>query len=166
MEIVKSNYNPKEIIGDLDRMIKIRIGDKPIELRTRVSDLPLTLSGDKEKIKRIMLNILTNAVKYTDTGYIDFVVDSVIVKDKCNLRISISDTGRGISSDNIDKIFNKFYREEDDKDSYISGTGLGLSITKSLVELMNGKIEVDSTLELGTTFTINVSQKIDNATEN
>lgn len=166
MEIVKSNYNPKEIIGDLDRMIKIRIGDKPIELRTRVSDLPLTLSGDKEKIKRIMLNILTNAVKYTDTGYIDFVVDSVIVKDKCNLRISISDTGRGISSDNIDKIFNKFYREEYDKDSDISGTGLGLSITKSLVELMNGKIEVDSTLELGTTFTINVSQKIDNATEN
>lgn len=166
MEIVKSNYNPKEIIGDLDRMIKIRIGDKPIELRTRVSDLPLTLSGDKEKIKRIMLNILTNAVKYTDTGYIDFVVDSVIVKDKCNLRISISDTGRGISSDNIDKIFNKFYREEYDKDSDISGTGLGLSITKSLVELMNGKIEVDSTLGLGTTFTINVSQKIDNATEN
>lgn len=166
MEIVKSNYNPKEIIGDLDRMIKIRIGDKPIELRTRVSDLPLTLSGDKEKIKRIMLNILTNAVKYTDTGYIVFVVDSVIVKDKCNLRISISDTGRGISSDNIDKIFNKFYREEYDKDSDISGTGLGLSITKSLVELMNGKIEVDSILGLGTTFTINVSQKIDNATEN
>lgn len=166
MEIVKSNYNPKEIIGDLDRMIKIRIGDKPIELRTRVSDLPLTLSGDKEKIKRIMLNILTNAVKYTDTGYIDFVVDSVIVKDKCNLRISISDTGGEISSDNIDKIFNKFYREEYDKDSDISGTGLGLSITKSLVELMNGKIEVDSTLGLGTTFTINVSQKIDNATEN
>ena len=166
MEIVKSNYNPKEIIGDLDRMIKIRIGDKPIELRTRVSDLPLTLSGDKEKIKRIMLNILTNAVKYTDTGYIDFVVDSVIVKDKCNLRISISDTGRGISSDNIDKIFNKFYREEYDKDSDISGTGLGLSITKSLVELMNCKIGVDSTLGLGTTFTINVSQKIDNATEN
>ena len=166
MEIVKSNYNPKEIIGDLDRMIKIRIGDKPIELRTRVSDLPLTLSGDKEKIKRIMLNILTNAVKYTDTGYIVFVVDSVIVKDKCNLRISISDTGGEISSDNIDKIFNKFYREEYDKDSDISGTGLGLSITKSLVELMNGKIEVDSTLGLGTTFTINVSQKIDNATEN
>ena len=166
MEIVKSNYNPKEIIGDLDRMIKIRIGDKPIELRTRVSDLPLTLSGDKDKIKRIMLNILTNAVKYTDTGYIDFVVDSVIVKDKCNLRISISDTGGEISSDNIDKIFNKFYREEYDKDSDISGTGLGLSITKSLVELMNGKIEVDSTLGLGTTFTINVSQKIDNATEN
>ena len=166
MEIVKSNYNPKEIIDDLDRMIKIRIGDKPIELRTRVSDLPLTLSGDKDKIKRIMLNILTNAVKYTDTGYIVFVVDSVIVKDKCNLRISISDTGGEISSDNIDKIFNKFYREEYDKDSDISGTGLGLSITKSLVELMNGKIEVDSTLGLGTTFTINVSQKIDNATEN
>ena len=81
MEIVKSNYNPKEIIGDLDRMIKIRIGDKPIELRTRVSDLPLTLSGDKEKIKRIMLNILTNAVKYTREGFVEFRVSSIIKDD-------------------------------------------------------------------------------------
>ena len=160
MEIVKSNYNPKEIIDDLDRMIKIRIDDKPIELRTRVSDLPLTLSGDKDKIKRIMLNILTNAVKYTDTGYIDFVVDSVIVKDKCNLRISISDTGRGIPESQMESLFTKFNRREEDKDSDIEGTGLGLAITKSLVDLMEGKITVNSTEGMGSTFLVVIAQDL------
>ena len=167
MEIINNNYNPIEVFDDLVRMIKVRIGDKPIEFRYRyASNLPKILYGDKDKIKRVITNLLTNAVKYTDNGFIDFIVESNINNDLCDLKIVVKDTGRGISSDNIDKIFNKFYREEDDKDSDISGTGLGLSITKSLVELMNGKIEVDSTLELGTTFTINVSQKIDNATEN
>ena len=148
-------------------MARFRIGNKDIKLRCSFDDkIPEYLIGDRDKIKRVMSNLLTNAVKYTDNGFIDFIVEANVNTDICDLRIQVKDTGKGISSDNIDKIFNKFYREEDDKDSDISGTGLGLSITKSLIELMNGKIEVDSTLNLGTTFTINVSQRIADATEN
>ena len=161
MEIVNRNYNLIEIFNDLKRMINVRIGDKPIELRCRFSnDLPNSLYGDKDKVKRIINNLLTNAVKYTSEGYIDFNVDCVSVKDKCNLRISVSDTGRGIRDDQKDKLFTQFYRLEEDKDSDISGTGLGLAITKSLVELMDGKISVNSNLDQGSTFTVTISQKI------
>lgn len=160
MDLVNAPYSPKDVINDLNRMINVRIGDKPIELRTRISNLPNYLNGDKDKIKRIMLNILTNAVKYTDKGYIDFVVDSVDVKNKCNLRISISDTGRGIPDSQIDCLFTKFNRRENDKDSDISGTGLGLAITKSLVDLMDGKISVNSSEGMGTTFLITLPQDL------
>ena len=81
-------------------------------------------------------------------------------KDRCNLRINVSDTGRGIKEEDIENIYTKFYRSEENKDSDISGTGLGLSITKSLVELMDGKINVNSNEGVGTTFLVTISQKI------
>lgn len=167
VDLLEDKYNIKSVLDELSRMARFRIGNKDIKLRCSFDDkIPEYLIGDRDKIKRVMSNLLTNAVKYTDNGFIDFIVEANVNTDICDLRIQVKDTGKGISSDNIDKIFNKFYREEDDKDSDISGTGLGLSITKSLIELMNGKIEVDSTLNLGTTFTINVSQRIADATEN
>ncbi|MDO4996994.1 MAG: ATP-binding protein, partial [Bacilli bacterium] len=87
-------------------------------------------------------------------------IDCLNSKDRCNLRINVSDTGKGISEEDINNIFNKFYRGEDNKDSDISGAGLGLSITKSLVELMDGKINVNSNEGEGTTFLVTLSQKI------
>ena len=166
VDLLEDKYNIKEVLEELSRMTRFRIGNKDIKLRCSFDDnLPYYLFGDRDKVKRIMSNLLTNAVKYTDNGFIDFIVESSINNDKCNLKISIKDTGKGIDKNNIDKIFNKFYRDDIDKDSDISGTGLGLSITKSLVELMDGKIEVDSNLNLGSTFTVAFSQKIGNATE-
>ncbi|MDO4996822.1 MAG: ATP-binding protein, partial [Bacilli bacterium] len=114
--------------------------------------------GDKNKLKTIINNLLSNAVKYTEKGHIDFTVDCINNEDKCNLRITISDTGRGIRNDQKEFLFTKFYRLEEDKDSDIEGTGLGLAITKSLVELMNGEINVNSTEGMGTTFMVTINQ--------
>ena len=161
MELVESNYNPQEVFDDLVRMIKVRIGERPLELRCKYSnELPLELYGDKEKIKRIITNFLTNAVKYTDKGYIDFIVDCYNEKERCNLVISVKDTGRGIRDDQKQVLFTKFNRREEDKDTDIEGTGLGLALTKSLVEMLEGKIEVESTYGSGSTFTVKLTQKI------
>ncbi len=161
MEMIDSDYNPREIFDNLVKLIKIRIGDKPLELRTHYpTNLPLVLNGDKEKVRQILSNLLTNAVKYTEKGVVDFIVECENSKDKCNLHLIVKDTGRGMKKEQLPKLFTKFYRLEEDKDSDIEGTGLGLAITKSLVELFNGKIIVDSTYGVGSTFTVIFSQRI------
>ena len=161
MELVKSNYHPVDVINDLIKMIDIRIGEKNLQLRTNFSkDIPYELSGDKDKLKRIISNLLTNAVKYTEEGYVDFNISCTNIKDKCNLKVEVKDTGRGISEERIPELFTKFNRLESDKDSDIQGTGLGLAITKSLVDLVNGKIQVESKLGEGTTFTVTLTQDI------
>ena len=163
LEVTEVKYKPLTIFNELSSMIKIRIGDKPIELRFNCSNnLPDTLYGDKDNIKRIISNLLTNAVKYTESGFIDFDISCTNNKDKCNLIISIKDTGRGISEDRIPLLFTKFNRLESDKDSNISGTGLGLAITKALVDLLDGKISVTSEIGVGTTFVVSIKQKIVN----
>lgn len=161
MQIIENNYNPKEVFDHLVKLIKIRIDEKSLTLRVHYSaNLPEVLYGDKEKLGQIVVNLLSNAVKYTDKGYIDFDVDCRIIKDKCTLIITIKDTGRGIRDDQKDNLFKKFYRLEEDRDSDIEGTGLGLAITKSLVELFNGTINVESVFGQGSTFTVQISQKI------
>ena len=161
LERNEENYEVRNILKELESMIQVRIGDKPIELRTNFSsNLPTVLYGDKTNLKRIISNLLTNAVKYTNEGYIDFIVECTNSKDKCNLKITVKDTGRGISEDRIPLLFTKFNRLESDKDSDIGGTGLGLAITKSLVDLLEGKITVESKLGEGSTFTVNLTQVI------
>ena len=163
IKIENDNYNIRATLNELVSIINLRIGNKPIELRTNFSyNLPTTLNGDKEKVKRIILNLLTNAAKYTEKGYIDFNVDCENTNGICKLRISITDTGRGISEDQKEKLFTKFYRLEKDKDSDIEGTGLGLALTKALVELLAGEIVVESTYGQGSTFTVTIDQQISN----
>ena len=161
LEKVESEYSPNEMFNSLTSMINIRLGEKPIEFSTNISSIiPNNLYGDKEKVKRIISNLLTNAVKYTESGSIEFIVDCTNVKDKCNLTIKVKDTGRGMSQEQLDTLFTKFNRVDSDMDSNISGTGLGLAITKSLVDLLDGKITVESTLNEGTTFTVTLTQTI------
>ena len=165
MEIVNTTYNPVEEFEDLSKLIETRIGEKDIKFRTNFAeDIPNCLYGDKGKIKQIVTNILSNAVKYTEKGYIDFDVKCINKNDACKLTISIKDTGRGIKKEQMDKLFTKFNRLDEDKNTTIEGTGLGLAITKSLVELMGGKIVVDSTYGEGSKFTIFIEQQI--ASEN
>ncbi len=161
LDITNVNYNPLKIFEELTRLIKLRVEEKSLELKTNFSsDLPSILNGDKEKIKRIITNLLTNAVKYTDRGSIYFDVSCSNNKDKCDLIISVKDTGRGISDEQKSVLFIKFNRLEQDKDTDIQGIGLGLSITLSLVELLNGKISVESALGQGSTFIVTLPQKI------
>ena len=102
---------------------------------------------------------MTNAAKYTDSGVINFDVTSVIANDSCRLIISVKDTGRGIKKENIDKLFTKFERL-DEENSTIEGTGLGLAITKKLVTMMGGKIVVKSEYQKGSDFIVAIDQKI------
>lgn len=164
MEIVNTEYSIKEILDNLVKLIIPRIGDKDIELKTDFAvDLPEVLYGDSGKVKQIITNVLTNAAKYTDKGEINFKVNCVNEKDKCRLIISIKDTGRGIKTEQIDKLFNKFQRLDEDKNTTTEGTGLGLAITKRLVEMMGGKIVVQSEYGEGSTFTIYLTQEIGNS---
>ena len=164
MEIVNTEYNLKEILDNLVKLIIPRIGEKDIELKTNFAvDLPEMLYGDSGKVKQIISNVLTNAAKYTEKGEINFNVDCVNNKQECKLIITIKDTGRGIKTEQIDKLFNKFQRLDEDKNTTTEGTGLGLAITKRLVEMMGGKIVVQSEYGEGSTFTIYLNQEIANS---
>lgn len=163
MEIVNTEYDLAQECDDLVKLVKPRIGEKPIELRYYMApDIPPVLYGDKGKIKEIITNILINAVKYTEEGYIDLRVSCINKNNNSALVISVEDSGRGIKPENISKLFNKFERNEEDKNTTIEGAGLGLAITKKLVEMMGGKIIVQSVYGSGSKFTIYIQQKIVN----
>lgn len=163
LEIVNTTYSPKKVFDELVVLTRGRLGfEKQIEFKTSFSsDIPATLYGDYARVKQIVLNLLTNAVKYTNEGYINFTVECVnINKDLCRLIISVEDSGIGIRKDKIDKLFTKFERLDEERNITIEGTGLGLAITKKLVELMHGKMVVQSIYGKGSKFTVSLDQKI------
>ena len=161
LEIVNNEYSTKKVIDELVALSKGRLGDKPIEFKTNFApDLPPILYGDAGRIKQICVNILTNAIKYTKEGWIEFKISSVVKDNICRLIISVEDTGIGIKEGNIDKLFNKFERLDLDENVTIEGTGLGLAITKKLVDLMHGKIVVQSVFGRGSKFTVCLDQRI------
>ena len=163
MEITTNKYNLKELIDKLISINRHKIDEKGLELIINIDkNLPNELIGDKEHIREIINNLLTNAIKYTDDGKITVDVKCNIKNELCNLTILVKDTGRGIKQENIDKLFTKFNRLDKDLDSTIEGTGLGLAITKHLVDMMNGKITVESKYGKGSIFTVQLNQKISN----
>ena len=123
-------------------------------------DIPNTLYGDKGKIKEIITNLLTNAVKYTEKGTITFDISCINKNNNSTIIISVEDTGRGIKPEKIDKLFTKFERLDEDRNTTLEGTGLGLAITKRLVEMLNGKIIVQSVFGSGSKFTVYLPQII------
>lgn len=161
IEIIKKEYDTKKMFDELAKLTKVRIGDKPIEFVTSFDEtLPRVLYGDQTRTKQVILNVLTNAAKYTDKGKITFSVQSIIKDNVCRMIISVEDTGRGIKKESIDKLFNKFERLDEDRNTTIEGTGLGLAITKKLLEMMHGKIVVQSVYGKGSKFTISLDQRI------
>jgi CheY-like chemotaxis protein len=163
IEITNSNYDTHELFDSTIKLAKARLGDKNLEFRVHIAeDIPETLYGDKMNLKKIMINLLTNAIKYTDEGYFDFKVHCIKTNDVCRLIISVEDSGRGIKSEDINKLFTKFTRMDENRNTTIEGTGLGLAITKQLVELMNGRIVVQSVYGKGSRFTVALDQRISN----
>ena len=161
LEIVNNEYSPEKVIDELVALSKGRLGDKPIEFKTNFDpSIPPVLYGDAGRIKQICVNILTNAIKYTKEGWIEFKVSSIVKDNICRLIISVEDTGIGIKEKNIDKLFNKFERLDLEDNVTIEGTGLGLAITKKLVDLMHGKIVVQSVFGKGSKFTVCLDQRI------
>ena len=161
LEIVNTEYDFNKVTTELIALTKGRLGDKPIELITKIDDtIPRVLYGDASRLKQICVNILTNAVKYTKEGSITFSINSIIKNDVCRLIISVEDTGIGIKQENINKLFNKFERLDLEDNVTIEGTGLGLAITKKLVDLMHGAIVVQSVYGKGSKFTVSIDQRI------
>lgn len=161
LELLEEAYDPHDLLLEIEQLSKVKIGDKPITYSTNYfNDIPGKLYGDKEKIKRILTSIISNSIKFTDSGTIIMNVSSTLNSGYCVLRLSISDTGKGIKPEDIPHVFDRFYRSEEYRDSDVQGTGLGLAIAKSLVELFNGRIAVDSVYGSGSTFTVLIPQKI------
>ena len=153
-------YSLADLISKLSQMTKINLSEKPIKFTTEVSgNIPNTLMGDQVKLYQILMNILSNAVKYTKKGSIRFLIDSVITGNKDILTFIVIDTGIGIKKADNAKLFQKFERL-DQEQTDIQGTGLGLTITKKLLDLMGGRISFESVYQQGTTFTIVIEQEI------
>lgn len=163
VKINKVNYSLIEEIKSIVNIQKSRIGDKNIQMALEIApDIPEHLLGDKVHIKQILNNLISNAVKYTDNGFIKVTLKCINKSDISNIIISVQDTGRGIKTEDINKLYNKFERLDTTINSTIEGTGLGLAITKKLVELLDGKINVQSQYGEGSIFIVQIPQKISN----
>ncbi len=161
LEIINKEYEFKDLYEGVTKLAKTKIGDKEIEFINNLdSNIPPVLYGDEVRVKQIILNLLTNAIKYTDKGFVKLDISSVIKNNKCTLTICIEDSGQGIKKEELDKLFKKFQRLNEDENISIEGTGLGLVITKKLVELMNGKIVVESDYNKGSKFCAIIEQEI------
>ena len=163
MEIIDGVYNFKEEIENMCKVTQTRIGEKNIIFNLSIADdIPYELIGDKGKVKEIINNLLTNAIKYTDQGSINLNIKCINDTNKniSNIIITCQDTGKGIKAEHISRLFNKFDRLDIDKNTTAEGTGLGLAITKSLIEMMDGKINVQSQYGKGSLFMVQISQRI------
>lgn len=160
MTLNNKPYSLAEIISELASLVNVTISEKPIKfIIESKGNIPSKLIGDEVKVHQVLLNILSNACKYTKKGTITLNIDSKIAGDKCNLTFKVIDTGIGIKKSDYDKIFQKFERLDQGQKN-IEGTGLGLVITKELLNLMGGKISFESVYQQGTTFTISFEQEI------
>lgn len=161
MEIVNSPYHLVEEVKKLVSVTTTRIGDKPIHFTMNLApDIPYELLGDKVHIKEVINNLLSNAIKYTESGSIELNIRCINKNDISLLIISVQDTGKGIKPESINRLFSKFDRLDVERNTTIEGTGLGLAITKNLVEMMGGKINVQSTYGKGSLFMVQIPQKI------
>ena len=161
LEIIDSVYSFKKMYEELILLTKARIGEKPIEFKHSYDEsIPEFLYGDGIRVKQVIINLLTNSAKYTKDGYIDFRINSIKKNNIIRLIISVEDSGIGIKKESIDKLFTKFERLGVEKQTTTEGTGLGLAITKKLVEMMGGKIVVQSIYGKGNIFTISLDQRM------
>ncbi|MCR5595230.1 MAG: response regulator [Lachnospiraceae bacterium] len=186
MEINEAPYRFSSLINDIAVMISIKAKEKNLEFDVDVDEtLPDGLFGDEIRIRQVMVNVLNNAVKYTEKGSVKLsvgydrssgaavdsevsggaAVDSEVgggaAGESCTLHISVTDTGIGLKPEDLPKVFEKFDRFDMDKNKAVEGSGLGLAIVKQLVTMMNGTVDVTSEYGKGSTFTLNIPQKID-----
>jgi len=162
MEIIQADYLFSSLINDVISIIRMRVIDSKIYFVVNIDcNIPNALSGDETKLRQIMLNILNNAVKYTEKGYVSLTVMGEITDENyVNLTIEIVDSGKGIKQENIGKLFDSFTQFDLESNKGIEGTGLGLPITRNLVKAMGGDISVHSDYGVGSVFTVTLPQKI------
>ena len=161
VKLEESKYFIGDIIFDLQKFVEARIKNVSVNFIIDFDEnTPCVLYGDKKKIHKVLLNILSNSTKYTTSGEISLKIETVCDKGVAYLKFIINDTGVGIKEEDFDKVFKKFAKIESDASGLESGAGLGLNISKALVELMGGKISVSSQYNIGTTFIVELKNKI------
>jgi len=161
IRIFNNPYKPKELFAKIAKTDEEFIGDNPVYLHTNIDEhIPFELIGDKKHIEKVVNNLLLNSIKYTDGGDIWFDVSSVNDNDECSLTITIKDTGRGMTDEEMSRLFKKITRLDAREDSRSNGTEVGLTVTKTLVEMMGGTINVESIYGEGSTFVVTLPQKI------
>ena len=162
-EIVPGEYDIASVLNDVLNMTMHRAKKKGLAFNYNVSEsIPSVLEGDEIRIRQIMLNIINNAIKYTQEGSVSVEIssESVMMGNYINLIIRVTDTGMGIKEEDKDKLFKSFQRLDERKNHSIEGTGLGLHITNSLLQMMEGKISFESEYGRGSVFTVTVPQKV------
>jgi signal transduction histidine kinase len=154
-EVVSEDFELPALIAECVRIVEPSATEKGLELRVIEPNMPIpALRGDTVRIKQILLNLLTNAVKFTEHGHIEIEQGCRTGADKVSVYFGVSDTGVGIENDKLDQIFNRFYQIDGSVTRKYGGAGLGLAITQKLVETMGGTIQVASQKGHGTTFRI------------
>jgi signal transduction histidine kinase/CheY-like chemotaxis protein len=157
LDIVPGEYETAELISDAVRINVVRIGDKPLVFELRADEmLPSKLAGDELRLKQILNNILSNAIKYTKEGRVEL---SVYLEGNF-LVFRVSDTGIGIRKEDIGRLFTEYSQLDAKANRKIEGTGLGLAITKMLLDLMGGVMDVESEYGKGSVFTAKIPQRI------
>jgi len=161
LEIVPSKYLFSSLVNDVVSIIRMRVVDSNLSFVVNIDcNVPNSLFGDETRIRQVLLNILSNAVKYTKKGFVSFSVSGEITEDTVLLTIDVTDSGNGIKPEDLEKLFGEFVQVDLAANKGVEGAGLGLVITKKLVNAMDGNIDVQSEYGKGSTFTITLSQKI------
>ncbi|WP_051208731.1 ATP-binding protein [Butyrivibrio sp. WCD3002] len=163
MSIIPQEYELSVLISEVLFMMNDRVAKKGLYLHINVNqNTPGKLYGDPTRIKQIIINLLTNAIKYTEKGGADLIIDyeKTDEDDTIFLKVGVTDTGIGMKPEDVEKIFNAFERFDEIKNRTIEGTGLGMSIVKKLLDLMDGDIDIKSTYGVGSEFDVKLKQKV------
>lgn len=161
MEIIPVEYDFSSVIHDIANMTIAKIGQKELEFKVFVdNNLPFKLYGDEVRIRQVLVNLLTNAVKYTNEGSVTLSVSGEIQDDNILLEFSVADTGIGIKEEDIPKLFEEFERIEEKRNRNIEGTGLGMNITTSLLAMMGSHLNVESVYGKGSKFSFILKQSV------
>ena len=161
VDLREAPYQLSSLLNDLSNMIYFRAREKSLEFLIDVDEsLPDNLCGDEVRVRQILINLLTNAVKYTDQGYVRLTVRGERQDDGLLLQADVSDTGIGIRAEEMEELFTRFHRLDIERNSTVEGTGLGLAITQRLLGIMGGTITVKSTYGEGSVFSVTIPQKV------
>ena len=162
IEIIEEEYSLSRVFGEVLPMMAERASNKELDFKTCVlSEIPDGQIGDEYRLKQVLINLLSNAVKYTDNGFVEVMLSGKYSNDgRFILKITVEDSGRGIKKDEIDTLFNAFYRADRKRNRSIEGTGLGLAIVKNILDAMGGEIRVESDYGRGSKFTVTIPVKV------
>ena len=165
VDIVPVQYDIRELLNSVINIANFRVGEKNIDFQVDVDPtIPCKLIGDDARVRQVILNFVTNAVKYTDSGFVKLSIDWEQLGDRILVKVAVSDSGRGIKKEDMNKLFTVFSRLDLKNNRNIQGSGLGLAISGQLIKLMNGTYRVESEYGQGSTFSCILPQKISSRT--